>query len=58
MTACRFSLHVEIKSDSRTLLANDTQFCAFRAKFRRSHYTVIGTGPYQMILPARATIEE
>ena len=57
MTACSINLHMEINSDSRILLANDTKACAFHANFRSGHYNVVGTGLYQMIVPARATIE-
>ena len=42
MTACHINLHVEINSDSRILLANDTQFCAFHIIFRSGHYNVYG----------------
>ena len=43
------------------LLANYTELCAFRANFRSVHYNkynMVGTGPYQMIVPTHATIEE
>ena len=35
-----------------------SEFCAFQANFRSQHYNVVGTGPYEMAVPASASIEE
>ena len=34
ITAYRINFHMEINSDTRILLANDTEFCVFRVNFR------------------------
>ena len=39
---------MKINSDSRMLLANDTQFHVFRAKFRRRHYNMVRTLPVRV----------